>query len=129
LSSDTQAPEPSIRNYMSNQTFDALKLIAMVILPTLGTLYFALAVIWGFGFGEQVVGTITAIDAALGVILGLSTRAYNKTSSAPYEVGEMVRTTDENGAFGIRLVLNSDPVEFASKKVISFKTVDKVESQ
>ena len=129
MSNDTQTPEPTVRNYMSNQTFDALKLIAMVILPTLGTLYFALAVIWGFGFGEQVVGTITAIDAALGVILGLSTREYNKTSSAPYEVGEMVKTTDENGAFGIRLVLNADPVEFTSKKVISFKNVDRVESQ
>lgn len=63
---------------LSNRTYDILKWIAQLLLPALGTLYFALAGIWGFPYGEQIVGTITAVDTFLGVILGISTAAYNK---------------------------------------------------
>lgn len=63
---------------MSNKTYDILKWVAQLLLPALGTLYFALAGLWGFPYGEQIVGTITAVDAFLGAILGLSTAAYNK---------------------------------------------------
>ena len=63
---------------MSNKVYNVLKWIAMLFLPALGTLYFALAGIWGLPYGEQIVGTITAIDTFLGVILGISTAQYNK---------------------------------------------------
>lgn len=63
---------------MSNKVYDILKWIAQILLPALGTLYFALAAIWGFPYAEQIVGTITAIDAFLGVILGISSSQYNK---------------------------------------------------
>ena len=65
---------------MSNKVYDILKWIAQILLPALGTLYFALAAIWGFPYAEQIVGTITAIDAFLGVILGISSSQYNKTN-------------------------------------------------
>lgn len=63
---------------LSNKVYDILKWIAMYLLPALGTLYFALAGIWGLPYGEQIVGTITAIDTFLGVILGISTMQYKK---------------------------------------------------
>ena len=63
---------------LSNKVYDALKWIAMYLLPALGTLYFALAGIWNFPYGEQIVGTITAVDTFLGVILGISTAHDNK---------------------------------------------------
>lgn len=63
---------------MSNKVYDVLKFIAQIVLPALGTLYFALASIWGLPYGEQIVGTITAIDTFLGALLGLSTAQYNK---------------------------------------------------
>ena len=62
----------------SNKTYDVLKWIAMYALPALGTLYFALAGIWGLPYGEQVVGTITAVDTFIGVLLGISSSNYNK---------------------------------------------------
>lgn len=65
-----------------NETYDVLKWIAMYLLPAIGTLYFALASVWGLPYGEQIVGTITAIDTFLGVILGISTANYNKDNPA-----------------------------------------------
>lgn len=60
----------------SNRTYDILKELTTVWLPALGTLYFALSGIWGFPYGEQIVGTITAIVTFLGVCLHLSTGTY-----------------------------------------------------
>jgi hypothetical protein len=63
-----------------NKTYDILKWIAIVVLPTLGTLYFALSQIWGFPYGEEVIGTIAAVDVFLGTLLGISTNKYNSQS-------------------------------------------------
>lgn len=65
---------------MPDKTYDILKWAAQYLLPALGTLYFALAGIWGFPYGEQVVGTITAVDTFLGVALGMSSMQYNKSN-------------------------------------------------
>lgn len=63
---------------MTNKIYDILKWVAQILLPALGTLYFALASIWGFPYAEQIVGTMTAIDAFLGVILGISNMQYKR---------------------------------------------------
>lgn len=63
---------------MSNKVYDVLKWVAQYLLPALGTLYFALAGTWDLPYGEEVVGTITAVDTFLGVVLGISTAQYNK---------------------------------------------------
>ena len=62
---------------MSNKTYDTLKWIAQILIPALSALYFGLASIWGFPYGEQVVGTMAVIDTFLGVILGISSANYN----------------------------------------------------
>lgn len=61
---------------MNEKTYNILKYIAQIVLPALGTLYFALSSIWGLPYGEQVVGTITAIDTFLGALLGVSSKSY-----------------------------------------------------
>lgn len=63
---------------LSDKTYNILKWIALILLPAVGTLYFALAGIWGFPYGEQIVGTITAVDTFLGVILGISSSQYKQ---------------------------------------------------
>lgn len=66
---------------MSNKLYDVLKWITMVALPALGTLYFALAGIWGFPYAEQIGGTVTALVTFLGVLLGISSSQYKKKNS------------------------------------------------
>lgn len=63
---------------MSNKVYDILKYIAQIGLPALGALYFALAQIWNLPYGEEIVGTIAAIDTFLGALLQIASTKYNK---------------------------------------------------
>lgn len=66
---------------MPDKVYDILKWIALVVLPAIATLYAALSGIWGFPYGEQIVGTIAAIDTFFGVVIGVSSNQYNKTKT------------------------------------------------
>lgn len=70
---------------MSNKVYDVLKYIAQIVLPALATLYFALAKIWNFPYGAEIVGTISAVDAFLGALLQISTNKYNSELQPPDE--------------------------------------------
>lgn len=68
---------------MSNKTYDILKIVAIIVLPLIQTLYVGLAQIWGFGFGDQINATIQLIIGAINVVLG----AALVKSSADYHKG------------------------------------------
>ena len=63
---------------MSTKVYDVLKYIALILLPAVGALYFALAKIWGLPYATEIVGTISAVDAFLGALLKISTDQYNR---------------------------------------------------
>lgn len=104
---------------MKTKTYDLLKWIAQYLLPALGTLYFALSGIWGFPNGEQVVGTITAVDIFLGVILGISSSQYNKTKD-----GVLMIDTSNLEKDTYRLQLDTPLDELSTKSFIKL-IVDK----
>ena len=64
---------------MENKTYDILKYVAQILIPAIATLYFSVSQIWGLPYGEQIVGTLTAVDAFLGVCLGISSDNYHKS--------------------------------------------------
>lgn len=100
----------------NNKVYDVLKFIAQIFLPALGTLYFALSGIWGLPYGEQIVGTITAIDAFLGMILGISTKNY--TGDGTLRIDTSNESTDY-----YRLDVNGELSSLAEKKKVIL-TVD-----
>lgn len=63
---------------MTNKVYDVMKWIVMIVLPATGGLYFGLAGIWGFPYGEQIVGTIALVETFLGSVLMISSSQYNK---------------------------------------------------
>lgn len=65
---------------MSNKTYDILKWIASLVLPALATLVIALAGIWNLPYGEAIGGTIMAVDAFLGTVLGISSNKYKNSN-------------------------------------------------
>lgn len=66
----------------NDKVYDILKWVAQLFLPALGTFYSALAAIWGFPYGEEVMATILAVDTFLGAILGISNANYKKAIAA-----------------------------------------------
>ena len=99
-----------------SKIYDTLKWIAQFLLPALGTLYFTISSIWGLPYGEQVLGTITAIDLFLGAILGLSSSKYEGD-------GTMIVDTSNPDRDIYRMEL-SNPVETLSDKdSVVFKVV------
>lgn len=110
---------------LSNKSYDYIKALAQYVLPALGALYFALASIWGFQYAEQVIGTITAVDIFLGVVLGFSSKSYNSgpkvDGGTPNEVGSFVINTTEIDRAPYRLELDADLADLENKDVISFR--------
>ena len=64
----------------TNKVYDVLVWITQIVLPAIGTLYFALAGIWNFPYADQIVGTITAVVFFLGTLLGISRKSYNSSA-------------------------------------------------
>ena len=61
---------------MSDKTYDILAIIGRLILPALGTLYFALAKIWNLPLAEEIVGTIAAVTTFLNALLKIKSDEY-----------------------------------------------------
>jgi len=84
---------------MVQRHYDFLKALAQLWIPGLATLYFTIAEIWHLPYGPEVVGTLTAIDTFLGVILRISTGKY-----VPPSDGQLI--VDESDPDKGRLVFN-----------------------
>lgn len=102
---------------LEDRQYEILKWIAQIVLPALGTLYFALSTIWGLPYGEQIIGTITAVDTFLGALLGISTSQYRKTD------GDGVLVIDESNPDKDvwRLEFNDDLDKLKDKTHVTFR--------
>ena len=63
---------------LNDKVYDVLKWVCLIALPACGVLYAALSGLWGWGYTQQVVGTLAAVETFLGALLGVSTAQYNK---------------------------------------------------
>jgi hypothetical protein len=105
---------------LSGKVYDVLKAVAQVWLPAAGTLYFALAQVWGLPSAEQVSGTVLAVDTFLGVILGLSSKTYN---SGPKYAGALEVFENEDGGTNLRMK-SVDLQAFVNKQEVTFRIVE-----
>lgn len=85
---------------LSNKMYDFLNALVRMILPGFGTLYFALAEIWGLPYATEVVGTIVALTTFLGLVIMLARRGWKVDD-------ELV--IDENDPDGIAFGFKDNP--------------------
>jgi Putative phage holin Dp-1 len=105
---------------LTDKVYNAAKFVALVLLPALGTLYFALAGIWhGLPAAEPVVGTITAADAFLGVLLHISTATY-KSGDAKYDGALTLEPHPDGEGTAVRLT-SLDETAVTTKDAVTFK--------
>ena len=62
---------------MTNQQYDTLKTIALIITPVLAFLA-SITNIWHFPYAEQIVATLTALDTLFGAVVVVVNRQYHK---------------------------------------------------
>lgn len=105
----------------SGKTYDVMKWIAQVVLPALGSLYFALSQIWGLPNAEQVVGTIVVVDTFLGILLGYSSSQYwgNVEKNAGYLT--TVGNDPDTGMPHLSMTLNKAPDELLANRKVMLK--------
>ena len=108
---------------MSNKTYDILKWIAQILLPALGALYFGLAKIWGFPYGEEIVGTFAVLALFFGTLIGISNANYVKRGEFDGEVGIDTSNVDKD-----RVVLQfNQPLEkLQGKSLVTLNVKDLV---
>jgi len=80
---------------LTEALYTKIKWLIVIVIPATGTLYFALAKIWTLPAGEQILGTLMACQAFLGLIFAVSTNQYNN-SDAKYD-GAIVQTETATG--------------------------------
>lgn len=109
--------EPS-KPLLSNTTYNRLKWIAQYFLPALGTLYYVLAEIWGLPRGEEVVGSIVALDTFLGALLGISAHRYNNSDAKFDGVMTVVTREDDADVYSLRV---ADDIDMSDKNELTIK--------
>jgi hypothetical protein len=105
---------------LSSGVYDNLKTAAQIWIPAFGTLYFALAGIWGLPHADQIVGSLTALDTALGVILGISSAGFKPASDGNLVIDRSSPVKDIYS-----LEINVPPSELAGKNAITLEVVPK----
>lgn len=109
---------PAMKPALSNKVYQVLKWIAQIFMPALATLYFALASLWGLPNVNEVVGTITALDTFLGILLGISSSNYKKNGT-DIDGDMLIDKTGDSDTY--KLALNATPEELADKNTIKFQ--------
>ena len=61
---------------MTNKTYDAIKYVALIIVPALATFVSAVGIVWGIPYTSEATTTITAFGVFLGATIGVSSKNY-----------------------------------------------------
>lgn len=96
---------------LNSNVYDGLKWLVQIVLPAIGTCYAALAVLWGFPYAEQIVGSISAICVLLGACLRISNSNYDGDGVLTVD-----RDLDESDENKYSLTLTKDLATLADKK-------------
>lgn len=76
---------------MTNQTYNILKRVALIVIPALATFVNAVGIVWGVPYTNEATATITAFGVFLGAALGISSTNY-----VPETHGNLVVTKDDD---------------------------------
>lgn len=110
---------------LSNKVYEVMKWFVTVVLPAVGSAYFALGNIWDFPSVENVVGSLAVLATFLGTVLGISTMNYRSGPGAPDGTFDVVE--DPGGMRTVHLNLHEDPETILTTKDKITFTVHKTE--
>lgn len=103
---------------LGDSAYNRLKQSTTVIVPAVGALYFALAQIWHLPKAEEVVGSLAALNTFLGVLLGISTRTYNRSDT---KYAGIIEVTDTPDAKQLEFILNEATPPLEKQAEVTFR--------
>lgn len=103
---------------LGDSAYNRLKQSTTVLLPAAGALYFALAQIWHLPKAEEVVGSLAALNTFLGVVLGVSTRSYNRSDTKYAGIIEVEETPDVKN---LKITLNEATPALENQPEVLFR--------
>lgn len=118
MSNTSPLPDSKPVQILSNRQYDILRWVAMVGLPALGALYFALAPLWSLPKAEEVVGTIVAVDTFMGLLLGLAKKNYVNSGAA---FDGVLNVDAQDNRLIHQLDIQTPPEELGQKDAITLK--------
>lgn len=63
---------------MNDKTYDIIKDVSLLWMPAAITFYGVLTATWGWPYGEQILATLTGLNAALGAVVKYYKAKYDK---------------------------------------------------
>lgn len=120
MSADHAVTPAAPKSILNNTQYDFLKALAQYVLPAAGVLYFALSGLWGFPHPTEVVGTITAVDTFLGVLLGVLKNQYLGSADA-VDGALTVDATNPNAVALTHLVIDTPGNVLAGQDTVTLK--------
>lgn len=106
---------------LSNKWYDALKFVALIALPALGTAVAGLGVLWHWAQTNEIVSSIMVVDTFLGALLGVSTAKYNKSTDDLAGYIHSTGLNEDTGLADMQLYVRKHPDEILSGKKAVFK--------
>ena len=106
--------------FLSNKQYDFVKFLTVTLLPAVGTLYFALATTWGLPAGEQVCGTLLAIQVFIAAVMHISTTQYVK-SDARFDGAIVTEKTAAGNFTRASLEFDQHPEDILKKDEVLLK--------
>lgn len=107
-----------VKPLLSDGMYNRLKDLNQKVLPAAGALYSALAIIWGFPKGVEVVGSIAAIGVFGAVILAWASNRYEK-SGVGYDGTLEVQHLD--GRKVAVMDITTQPEDMVNQKTVNLK--------
>ena len=105
---------------MTNKVYNGMKQASQIWIPLVAALYFGLGNIWGFPKVEEVIGSITVIDVALGTAVAALAHQYKKLGKG--YGGELnVIETEETGIVAMQLDVSQSEEDIADREEVLFK--------
>lgn len=95
---------------MSDKQYNALKHAALIGIPALATLYYAIASTWNIPDIKEVMATFTAVNTFVGGLSAASNLKYNN-SDAKYDGVVEVRDTLDKKTFALNLNVDPEDIE------------------
>ncbi len=105
----------------SNSVYNAIKWVITIALPATGALYYGLAQVWHFPHADDISGTINVLIVFLGMLIGYSTRQYNKYGGGTD--GDL-NVNEVDGEKYLSLGVKKSVEAMTAKDTVSLRVVD-----